>query len=53
MKNKVWKNPTIVALNAKETKEEKVKQCFFCGGDHYSTRCPINENGQFPNPNRS
>lgn len=49
MKNKVWENPIVITLNAKETKEEKGKPCFFCGGDHPSTSCP----NPVPNPNRS
>ncbi|MGG7078764.1 hypothetical protein [Clostridium sardiniense] len=39
MKNKVWENPTIATLNAKETMEENMTgiispKCGSCGGDH-------------------
>ncbi|MGG7078765.1 hypothetical protein [Clostridium sardiniense] len=42
MKNKVWENPTMTALNAKETMEDAdlFKKCEYCGdGIHLGRPC--------------
>lgn len=58
MKNKVWENPQIIALNAKETREDVntlegdkglIFPCPVCGKTgHYHWNCPEKDNNQCP-----